>query len=192
LLATTSFPSPSSWSRDGKTLLYSQADGVKPLRIWMLPVSGSAAGKPAPLHDATAYESGAEFSPDSRWVAYASTESGQMEIYVQPFPGPGAKTRVSTNGGTSSRWARSGREIFYQSATNEGLMSVDVQTVPALRLGLPRELTKTRFGTTWDPTPDGKRFLVEQNAALAAGSVGRRMIEVNDWFEELKRRVPVK
>ena len=165
---------------------------MKPLRIWMLPVSGSAAGKPAPLHDATAYESGAEFSPDSRWVAYASTESGQMEIYVQPFPGPGAKTRVSTNGGTSSRWARSGREIFYQSATNEGLMSVDVQTVPALRLGLPRELTKTRFGTTWDPTPDGKRFLVEQNAALAAGSVGRRMIEVNDWFEELKRRVPVK
>ena len=115
-----------------------------------------------------------------------------MEIYVQPFPGPGAKTRVSTNGGASSRWARSGREIFYRGASGDGLMAVDVQTAPALRLGLPRELTKTRFGTTWDPAPDGKRFLVEQNAFLAADSIGRRMIGVNDWFEELKRRVPIK
>jgi hypothetical protein len=71
-------------------------------------------------------------------------------------------------------------------------MAVDVQATPSLRLGLPRELTKTRFGTTWEPAPDGKRFLIELNASLAAGSVGRRMIGVNDWFEELKRRVPVK
>jgi serine/threonine-protein kinase len=192
LLATLSYPAPSSWSPDGKTLLYSQADGGKSQRIWMLPVSGSAAGKPAPLHDATALENEAEFSPDGRWVAYASDESGQMEIYVQPFPGPGAKTRVSTNGGLSSRWARSGREIFYRGASSGGLMAVDVQTTPALRLGLPREWAKTFIGTTWDPAPDGRRFLVEQNAALAAGSLGRRMIGVNDWFEELKRRVPVK
>jgi serine/threonine-protein kinase len=192
LLETTSYPSPSSWSPDGKTLLYSQADGGKPLRIWMLPVLNGAAGKPAPLHDAAVSETNAEFSPDGRWVAYASLESGQPEVYIQPFPGPGAKTRVSTSGGVSSRWARSGREIFYQSPTNAGLMAVDVQTVPALRLGLPRELTKTLFGTTWDAAPDGKRFLVEQNPALAAGSFGRSMIGVNDWFEELKRRVPVK
>jgi serine/threonine-protein kinase len=192
LLATTSYPAPSSWSPDGKTLLYSQADGGKPSRIWMLPVSGSAAGKQAPLHDATVYERDAEFSPDGRWVAYASTESGQPEIYVQPFPGPGAKTRVSTSGGIYPRWARSGREIFYQGATNGGLMAVDVQSVPALRLGLPRELTNTQLGSTWDPAPDGKRFLVERPAALADGSAGRRMIGVNDWFEELKHRVPVK
>ena len=115
-----------------------------------------------------------------------------MEVYVQPFPGPGAKTRVSTNGGASSRWARSGREIFYRGASGDGLMAVDVQTAPALRLGLPRELTKTRFGTTWDPAPDGKRFLVEQNAFLAADAIGRRMIGVNEWFEELKGRVPVR
>ena len=192
LLATSAFPTPFSWSPDGKTLLYSQADSGKPSRIWVLPVPGSAPGKPVPLHDATVYESDAEFSPDGRWVAYVSVESGQMEIYVQPFPGPGAKTRVSTNGGGSSRWARSGREIFYRGASGDGLMAVDVQTAPALHLGLPRELTKTRFGTTWDPAPDGKRFLVEQNAFLAADSSGRRMVGVNDWFEELKRRVPVK
>jgi Tol biopolymer transport system component len=85
LLATTSFPVPSSWSPDDRTLLYSEADGGKPQRIWMLPVSGSAAGKPAPLHDAAVPETDAEFSPDGRWVAYASFESGQTEIYVQPF-----------------------------------------------------------------------------------------------------------
>jgi serine/threonine-protein kinase len=192
LLATTSYPTPSSWSPDGKTLLYSQAEGGKPQRIWMVPVSGSAAGKPSPLHDATVYEADAQFSPDGRWVAYASSESGQMEIYVQPFPGPGAKTRVSTSGGISPRWARSGREIFYIGANYEGLLAVDVQSAPALRLGLPRELTKTRFGSTFDPAPDGKRFLVEQVAAWADALAGRRMIAVNDWFEELKRRVPVK
>jgi eukaryotic-like serine/threonine-protein kinase len=208
LLATTSIPTPTSWSPDGKKLLYSQAEGEKP-RIWVLPVTvstavstavntaGSAAGKPEPLHDATALEMDAQFSPDGRWVAYVSNESGRPEVYIQPFPGPGAKTRVSTNGGAAVRWARSGREIFYRgTSADEGVMSVDVQSAPmvggGLRLGLPRLLIKIQFFSTWDTTPDGKRFLVEQSPALADGSAGRRMVGINDWFEELKRRVPVK
>jgi serine/threonine-protein kinase len=191
LLATDSEATPSSWSPDGKFLLYSQSVDKKPPRIWVLPVAGGVAGKPYPLHDAEAYETGAQVSPDGRWVAYVSQETGQTEIYVQPFPGPGGKERVSTQGGDSVRWARSGRELFYRVLTGEsGVMAVDFQAGPHLQLGLPKVLIKGTFGTTFDVAPDGKRFLVELIGGADTG--GRRMVGVDNWFEELKRRVPVK
>jgi serine/threonine-protein kinase len=191
LLATDSDPTPSSWSPDGKFLLYSQSVDKKPARIWVLPVSGGVAGKPFPLHDAEAYETEAQVSPDGRWVAYESQETGQIEVYVQPFPGPGGKERVSTQGGDSVRWAHNGRELYYRVVSGEGaVMEVDVQTSPQLHLGLPKILIKGVFGTTFDTAPDGKRFLVEMIGGLDAG--GRRMVGIDDWFDELTRRVPVK
>jgi hypothetical protein len=124
-------------------------------------------------------------------VAYVSQETGQVEVYVQPFPGPGGKERVSTQGGDSVRWARSGRELFYRVFSGESaVMAVDVQTAPHLQLGLPKVLIKGTFGTTFDVAPDGKRFLVELVGGTDPG--GRRMVGVDNWFEELKRRVPVK
>ena len=180
-----------SWSPDGKFLLYSLSGGNTPARIWVLPVSGGAAGKPHPLHDAQAYEADAQISPDGRWVAYVSQETGAPEVYVQPFPGPGGKERVSTQTGVSPRWARNGRQLYYRVVTGDpAIMGVDVQTTPQLRLGLPKSVVKGVFGTTLDVTPDGKRFLVELTQATEAG--GRRMIGVDNWFQELKRRVPVK
>ena len=191
LMATESEATPSSWSPDGKFLLYSQSVEKKPARIWVLPVAGGVAGKPYPLHDAQAYEADAQVSPDGRWVAYLSQETGQIEVYVQPFPGPGGKERVSTQGGDSVRWARNGRELFYRVVMGEGaLVAVDVQTGPQLHLGLPKVLTKGVFGTTFDAAPDGKRFLVELIGSTDPG--GRRMVGIDNWFEELKRRVPVK
>jgi Tol biopolymer transport system component len=191
LLATDTFPHPSSWSPDGKSLLYSQGSSGKPDRIWMVPVSGGVAGKPAPLHDTATYERDGEVSPDGRWVAYVSRETGQLEIYAQPFPGPGGKIRVSTQGGASVRWARNGRELFYMGSGNDTYLTVvDVQPGAELHLGLPHVLVKTPFGTTWDPAPDGKRFLIEQN--LAAEQSGQKMQGVSDWFAELTRRVPGK
>ncbi len=92
LLATDSPPSPASWSLDGKSLLYAQADGGKPSRLWVLRVSGGAAGKPTPLHDTQAHESDGQISPDGKWVAYVSTESGQGESMCNRSPGPGAKS----------------------------------------------------------------------------------------------------
>ena len=71
-------------------------------------------GQPVPLHDTEANESDGEISPDGKWVAYVSAESGQLEVYAHPFPGPGGKERVSTQGGNSVRWSRNGREMFYQ------------------------------------------------------------------------------
>jgi serine/threonine-protein kinase len=191
LFATDVLPSPSSWSPDGKSLLYAQGNTGKPDRIWVLPVSGGVAGKPAPLHDAAAFERGAQVSPDGRWVAYVSGESGAPEIYVHPFPGPGGKLRVSTQGGTSVRWSRDGRELFYMGNRPEGyLTGVDVQPGAELHLGLPHAIVKMAFGTTWDPAPDGKRFLIEQTQGTE--QAGQRMEGVSDWFEELRRRVPRK
>ncbi|MGD0438334.1 MAG: protein kinase, partial [Bryobacteraceae bacterium] len=157
LLATDTLPAPTSWSPDGKALVYTQAAAVKGRnRIWLLPVSGGVAGKPNPLHDTESSESGGQVSPDGKWIAYVSSESGQTEIYVQPFPGPGGKERVSTESGNVVRWAHNGRELLYLSRPpDRALMSVGFQASPALHIGLPRQLAKRTFGTTFDPTPDG-------------------------------------
>jgi eukaryotic-like serine/threonine-protein kinase len=191
LLATDSAPVPGSWSPDGKFLLYSQSAEGKLSRILVLPVSAGGAGKPYPLHDAQASEGAPQVSPDGRWVAYASSETGQQEVYVQPFPGPGARERVSAQSGDSPRWARNGRQLYYRVVTGDtALMVVDLQTSPRLQLGSPRVFTKGMFGTTFDTTPDGKRFLVEIIPATDQGEF--RMIGIDNWFEELKRRVPLK
>jgi len=191
LLATDSAAYPNSWSPDGKSLLYQQTAAGKPSRIWVLPVSGGAAGTPAPLHDNATYDGDAQVSPDGRWVAYISAETGQNEVYVHPFPGPGGKERISTQGGDSVRWSHNGRELFYLIRNGQGaLMAVDFQTTPQLHIGLPQVLTKTTFGTTWDPAPDGKHLLVEMVGGTGEGA--RIMHGISDWFAELSRRVPVK
>jgi len=188
LLATTEFAAvPSSWTPDGKTLLFSQRGADKISHIWLLPVAGEAAQrKPTLLHDTSFSEGSAEISPDGRFVAYSSLESGATEIYVQPFPGPGAKVRISTQGGSAPRWSHNGRELFYWLPGRNALLAVDTQTTPVFRAGLPQELFKMFSGTTWDVAPDGKHFLVE---LFASGSTLRLETVVN-WFDELRRRVP--
>ena len=191
LLATDSPAVAGSWSPDGKFLLYSQGEERKLDRILVLPVSGGVPGKPYPLHDAQASEGDPQVSPDGRWVAYVSAETGQLEIYVQPFPGPGARERVSAQSGDSPRWARNGRQLYYRVVSGDpALMVVDLQTSPRLQLGSPRVLISGIFGTTFDATPDDKRFLVELVATTDQGEF--RMIGIDNWFEELKRRVPLK
>jgi Tol biopolymer transport system component len=118
-------------------------------------------------------------------MAYASDESGKMQVYVQPFPGPGAKIPVSTEGGESPKWSHDGRELFFASEEKvPQLMAVDVQTTPLFRAGQPKALFRIGQGN-WDVAPDGKRFLVE-NAPEASG--GSKLEAVTDWFEELKRK----
>ena len=103
------------------------------------------------------------FSPDGRWVAYTSNESGKEEVYVVPFPGPGGKWQVSTAGGRVPRWTRNGREIVYQAPGDE-IMAVEVSLAPTFQAGIPRALFKANLqrppGWQYDVTPDGERFLV--------------------------------
>ena len=125
-------------------------------------------------------------------MAYASDESGQMQVYVRPFPGPDKKWPVSTEGGTSPRWNQNGKELFYRNGNT--MMAVDVATRPELALSSPRVLFEQRYayGTTltaanYDVSPDGQRFLMVKDEP----GVSRLNLVLN-WTEELKRLVPTK
>jgi Tol biopolymer transport system component len=141
-----------------------------PAHIWTLPVPR---GKPRPFSDTAFNESLAQVSPDGRWVAYTSDESGKNQVYARPFPGPGGKTPISIEGGEDPRWSHNGRELFYRDAGKNQLMAVDIQTVPAFRAGKPHALFALG-AVSWDVAPDGKRFLVvkEPESNGRRGQVG--------------------
>ena len=139
-------------------------------------------------------ESVPRFSPDGRWLAYVSNESGRPEIFVQPYPGPGGKWQISTESGTEPAWNRNGRELFYRSGNK--MMAVVITTEPTLSAGKPRMLFEGRYlrsdfpqtGMAYDVSPDGQRFLMVKPGE----EVNNQINVVQNWFEELKRKVPVK
>lgn len=172
-----------SWSPDGKTLFYNSRVG-KQSAIWMAPFSGGKAGTPQRLHDVNASEEDANLSPDGHWLAYASDASGESGVYLEPFPPHGGRELVSTVGAAIPRWSRDGKQLYY--AISGGWMAVDIALGPQPRLGVPRLLTQTRLGTTFDAAPDGKHFLVE----LAPGPPQQQMIGgITDWFSELRQKL---
>jgi len=183
---------PTSFSPDGRFLLYSTSEKNLGSRVMVLPMSGDgAAGTPKPLHDVNAPEGQAQMSPDGKWVALTAMDAGTTEIYLVPFPGPGPKVRVSAEGGIEARWNSTGRELFFRTASvsNAAVMAVTVQSAPALSVGLPRQICRMVSGTTWDVAPGGTRFLVEQTGHPDAGAV---FAVVTNWFDELRRRAPEK
>ena len=126
------------------------------------------------------------FSPDGRWLAYTSDESGRPEVYVQPFPGHGGKWQISTAGGGQPVWNRNGKELFYASADNK-LMAVDVKADSGFEAGTPRALfdvhVKSINGWKYDISPDGQRFL----ANTVIGEVKANPITlVQNWAENKK------
>jgi Tol biopolymer transport system component len=133
-------------------------------------------------------------SPDQRWIAYQSLESGQMEVYVRPFPDVHiGRWQVSTKGGTRPLWAKSGRELFYISPDG-AMTSVRVDTRNGFHADNPVTLFRRLYftgllGRSYDVAPDGERFLMIKDPAQSADA--SRIIIVENWFEELKQRVPV-
>jgi hypothetical protein len=144
-----------------------------------------------PFVQTPAGEAGGSFSPDGRFIAYDSNESGRLEVYVQPFPGPGGRWQVSTEGGRQAVWSRTGREIFYRSG--DRMMAVKVQTDPSFALSKPEVLFEGRYagGIEWygyadyDVSPDGRRFLM---IPIEDESAPTRVHVVLNWAEELKTR----
>ena len=138
---------------------------------------------------------GDRFFPDGHWIAYISDESGRPEIYVQPYPGPGGKWQISTEGGNEPAWNRNGRELFYRSGNK--MMAVEVTTQPTFSAGKPKALFEGQYvpvspgltGTAYDVSADGQRFLMvkETEASISATQIN----VVLNWFEDLKRRAPV-
>jgi serine/threonine-protein kinase len=176
------YGSPESWTPNGRTLLYTFGS---PSRIWALPVPG---GKPQPLFETTAANlSEARVSPDGRWVAYTSDETGKSQVYARAHPGPGGKTPISVGGGQEARWSRDGRELFYRDPEKNQLMVVEVQTSPEWRAGQPKALFELNT-SAWDVAPDGQRFLVVK--AREAEAEAPQLNVVVNFFDELQRKVP--
>ncbi|MGH9861789.1 MAG: protein kinase domain-containing protein [Candidatus Acidiferrales bacterium] len=181
---------PESWSPDGKFLAISQVEGQNLGDLWILPLEGER--KPKPFLQTRFDEWGAQFSPDGRWLAYVSTESGREEVYVQPFPGPGGKWQVSTDGGLFPLWSRSGRELFYLNRSNR-LISVPVATQPSFAPGTPQGLfdappafTRALANGVYSPAPDGQRFLF---AKAQGETTFSQMVVVLNWDDELQRQL---
>jgi eukaryotic-like serine/threonine-protein kinase len=183
--------SPTSWSRDGRFVLYFNSVGGSSsgtdLRV--LPVSGE---RRTSVFLQTPFNEGAgQFSPDGRWIAYQSNESGRDEVYVAPFPGPGGKWQISPAGGTFPRWRRDGTELYYL-APNNNLMAAQVNGAgSAFQVGTVRALFQARprfgtaaFGTPYDVSADGQRFLV--NTVIQEATSEPITLVVN-WTAALKK-----
>jgi serine/threonine-protein kinase len=145
-------------------------------------------------------ESGEQFSPDGHWIAYVSNESGRLEVYVRPFPGPGGKWQISTEGGAELAWNPKGKELFFRTgARKEKMMVVEYQTQPTFSAGKPRLLFEGNYvanapanaAAFYSVAPDGQRFLMTKTPEQPQAALTQINVVLN-WFEELKQKVPVK
>jgi serine/threonine-protein kinase len=214
LSSANRIPIPSSWSDKGKTLISSLIDAnsigtigdsnTLGFDIGALSMEGDQ--KQRPLLKEKYSEVQPKISPDGRWMAYTSNESGQNQVYVRPYPDvEGGRWQVSTGGGDSPLWSSDGRELFYR--IGDEVMAVSIQTKPVFNIETPKSLFHGKYASAdfsfqtlalsaWDISPDGKRFLMMKDAqgmsGNAAASFPRRLNIVLNWFEELKQRVPTK
>jgi eukaryotic-like serine/threonine-protein kinase len=182
---------PSSWSPDGQLLAFFEINPTTGYDIWVLRMGDR---KAQPFLRTPFTEAVPQFSPDGRWLAYVSDESGRSEIYAQPYPGPGGKWQISTDGGTEPVWNRNGRELFYRSG--DKMMAVDIATQPGFSAGRPRMLFQGQYVPTpatvpyYDVSSDGQRFLMLKPTEQAGGAPTQINVVLN-WFEELRQKVLV-
>jgi Tol biopolymer transport system component len=177
----------SDWSSDGRHIVYSLLTAENGFDIWYAEQSGGD-WKLMPFLQTASHEDAAKLSPDGRYIAYMSDETGRDEIYVRPFPAGGRKWPISTNGGRQVRWRRDGRELFY---THEGaLIGVPLQPGPEFRPGAPSRLFSIpafafqplAFEANYDVAPDGERFLIPERVG------GERKIHVvQNWFGAFRK-----
>jgi serine/threonine-protein kinase len=177
-----------SHSPDGRTLLYAEWETPTAADLWLLDLEAQPSSRP--LLETPFQEIFGAISPDGRWLAYTSDESGRPEVYVRKFPELTDKTPISNEGGVQPVWARNGRELFYRNG--EKMMTVRLETDPELRASRPAALFQGAFhdpaihAPQYDVTPDGRRFVM-----IESGEASPTRIEfVLGWFEELKARAP--
>jgi len=188
LLGAFDAPFPTDWSPDGKFILYHfpAASGNYDVNL----VAPEKDAKPVPFASSPFTEIDGRFSPDGRWIAYSSDESGRMEVYVQPFPRSGSMWQVSTGGGSEAHWRRDGKELFYL-APDRKIMAVAVRGGSTFEREAPRPLFQTRvpfpgsiYRMNYDVTADGARFLVNTPVEGAGSSP---INVVLDWPAGLKK-----
>ena len=176
----------SSWSPDGKLIAFTELDPSAGDDIWLLPLEEDR--KPQPFLQTPFREGQAVFSPDSRWLAYVSNESGRLDVYARPVSGSGEKWQISTEGGSDHMWARNG-ELFYRNG--DKMMAVQITMRPTFSASSPQMLFERQSipflgRNDYDVTADGQRFLMLKSQQPPPSQFN----VVLNWFEELKRLVP--
>jgi eukaryotic-like serine/threonine-protein kinase len=182
---------PESYGPDG-TLVFSTSGSKSGSDLWTR--SPGETGNRHPLLTGPFDECYARVSPDGRFLAFSSNESGRLEVYLTTFPDPGARLQLSVDGGREPAWARGGKEVLFLGRT--GIMAVTVETSPALSAGTPRKLfdwtppapvLEGAYRNQFDVAPDGERILLVESSVPSA--TGRLNVVLN-WYSELERLVP--
>jgi dipeptidyl aminopeptidase/acylaminoacyl peptidase len=179
---------PNDWSADGRFILYQNLDPKTTWDLWILPLSVDQ--KPFPFLQTEFVEFQGQFSPDGKWIAYTSNESGPWQVYMRSFPAAGGKLQVSTAGGAQPQWRRDGRELFYISLDRK-LMAVEVkEDGSTFEVGVPKALFELRVPGLPGPrnsyvvAADGRRFLV---TSVLEEATSTPTTVVLNWTADLKR-----
>ncbi len=183
-------------SPDRRWLIYAADNTLEKQSGWdlfLLPLQGERT--PQPFLGTQFDEIQPAFSPDSRWLAYASNETGRWEIYVLPYPGPGPRAQISTDGGLQPLWSPSGRELFYRNG--DQMMAVEISAPPAFSASAPRQLFEGRYvqggmnpgWANYDVSADGQRFLLLRSEQEGGPT---QMTVVLNWLDELRWLAPSK
>ncbi len=186
LLKSSNVKVATDWSRDGRYILFYEVAPKTRRDLWVLPLFGDR--KPFPFLQTGANEVGARFSPDGKWVAYASDESGEYEVYVLSFPESAGKRQISTKGGMGPNWSRDGKELYYYTLDGT-LMAVEVKSGERFEVGVLRRLFEFRAGNglitvaPYAVSSDGQRFLLN---TLVDESGGAPLTIVLNWTAGLR------
>jgi hypothetical protein len=178
LLSTQEVENPNDVSPDARDLLFFRPGAVTSGDVWRLRLDGTAGV--AAVQQSPAVESSARYSPDGRWVAYDSNESGRFEAYIQSLDNPGLRWKVSQDGGANPEWGPGARELFFVGSQSR-LMSVPISHAPSFQPGTPRPLFRMS-SNAYSVLPDGSRFLVVEPGRAASPAIGaivnwRRLID---------------
>jgi serine/threonine-protein kinase len=191
IAASDGWQIPGSFTPDGLTLAFVEFNPKTSYDILLLDESRRV----KPFLNSQAAETHPEISPDGRWLAYVSDETGSDEVWVRPFPGPGGKWQISNAGGREPIWSRDGRQLYFRQWAPGQIWVADVRTENGFSAAKPRLVVEQQglhVGTPvrgWDLAPDGRSFLMVQMGARKPESASE-MILVQNWFEELKRLCP--
>ncbi len=197
LLVRDGYQSATSWTSDGRAIAYTEAGPDTGANLWVLSLEGDPASSPFLVGPFD--ERAGTFSPDGRFMAYVSDESGQDEVYVRPHPGPGGEVIVSTGGGTEPIWARDGTELFYRKG--EQMLVAEVETEGTFSARTATVLFEGKYEasrsdarrghTNYDVSPDGQQFVMVRRTGESK-RVAPQIHVILNWFEELERLVPTK
>ena len=191
---------PASWHPSGKFLAFEEINPQTGYDLMILPMEGDEAsgwkpGKPTVFLNSPFAEREPMFSPDGRWLAYVSNETGRNEVYVRPFPGPGGKWQISIAGGDYPTWSRAKRELFYGAPNGQIMIASYAVEGDSFRAEKPRLWSDGRFvarglNRMFDLHPDGTRFALAASAQAAGGAKQDKVVFFFNFFDELRRVAP--